>query len=60
MSKTSNKIEEEVNNARAELYREQKNLSPDERVMQMQAKTKIYSEKYGIKIAGVSKLLKAQ
>ena len=60
MSKTSNKIEEEVNKARAELYYEQKNLSADERVTQMQAKTRMYSEKYGIKITGVSKLLKAQ
>ena len=51
MIKKPNTIEQEINKARVEIYFEQKNLSADERAKQMQARTQMYAEKYGMRIA---------
>ena len=60
MTKTQNTIEEQVNKARVEIYNEQKNLTAEQRAKQMQERTQVYAEKYGIKIAGRTRLSKAQ
>jgi len=46
----NNAIEEEINKIRIDLYEEQKNLTSEEKVEKAKERTKMYAEKYGLKI----------